>query len=238
MTMLKSLLKWNWRTPYEGDGGNPPPPPPPPPPPEEKIFKQADVDRIVAEARRKDQAEITKASAELKKLRDSSTTTEAQRQQLNARIQELEDTYKTAQQRAEEAAERQRSEHKVALESTTAERDRWKNTFHTTTIENAIFKASSDAMSVEQMHDLLAPKSRLVEGVDSEGKPNGVFTVMTKITVTDPKTKQATVIDVPLPDAIAQMKKDVPRYGNLFRSQATGGTGGSNGGGRDRKSVV
>lgn len=201
-------------------------------PPVEKTFKQADVDRMVAESRRKDQAEIAKTTTALKKLQEQSGMTEKEKAELQTRIDELDNQYKTKEQLAAQEQEKRDSKYKTDMEATATERDTWKRYHHDSTIENAIIRtAASDAVNVEQIQDLLKPKSRVQEGKDTDGKPNGQFTVMVKLVVDDKKTKSPVTLDLSIDDAIKQMKENPQRYGNLFKSTMSGGLGGSGGGG-------
>lgn len=202
------------------------------PPPEVKVFKQEDVDKIVADARRKDEAEIQKHTNELKKLKESAGLTKKERDDLQTRIDDLNNQYKTKEQLAAQEIEKTQSKAKEELELERNEKSRWKESFETTTITNAVLRTTSaDAVNAEIMEDLIRPKSRVVEGKDAEGKPNGLFTVMVKIGITNKKTKTVEVMDLPIDEAIKQMKEDVPRFGNLFKSTIQGGVGGSGGGG-------
>lgn len=207
-------------------------PPPPPDPEPVKVFKQEDVDKIVAEARRKDQAELQKQTNELKKLKETSNLTTQEKVDLQKRIDQMEDQYKTKEQLAAQELERKDARYKEEMESATKERDRWKGSYEETTISNAILLNSTDAVNSEQIHDILRPKSRLVEEI-VDGKLNGKFIVMVKIVVTDKKTKQPVSLDLPIHDAVKQMKENPERYGNLFKSTVSGGAGGGGGkGGR------
>lgn len=196
------------------------------PPPEPKVFKQEDVDRMVADARRKDQAEIQKHSAELKKLQNTVGLSEKEKAEIRQRLQDMEDTYKTAEQKKSEEIARKEAEYTEKLDSTSKERDTWKETFQKTTVENALVKhVAADAVNPDQLEDLLTNKCRVVADVDADGKPTGKHTVMVKITVTDTKTKLPVVLDVTVPEAVKAMKADIPRYGNLFKSTMSSGTG-------------
>ncbi len=203
----------------------------PPPVVEEKTFKQADLDRLVADARRKDQEQIKKTVGELTKVQQAVGLTQKERDDLQSQITELTSTYTTKEQLAAQKLEQEQSKWKTDLDVTVKERDRWRQSFEETTIETGIVRtAAQDAINIEVLQDLLKPKSRLVEGRNADGTPNGVFTVMAKVTITDKKEKKPIVLDLPIDEAIKQMKDDVPRYGNLFKSTAAAGLGGSGGG--------
>lgn len=199
---------------------------------EKSTFDQAAVDKIVADARRKDQAELQKTTAELKKLQASESLTAQEKANLQSRIEDIENQYKTKEQLAAQELEKQQTAAKTALEAAAQERDQWKGSFEANTIGTAILKTSApDAVNVELMDDLLRPKSRVVPAKDSAGTIiPGQFIVMTKVTVTDAKTKAPVTLELPIEDAIKQMKGDPQRYGNLFKSTTGGGVGGSGGG--------
>ena len=213
-------------------------PPPVVDPPPVKTFTQADLDSKVAEARRKDQAAIKQQTDELKKLQGTVGATAQEKAELQQRIEAIEDQYKTAEQLRTQEAERKETKYKQDLESTATEREHWKKNFEDTTVSTSILRHASDAVSVEQIEDLLRPKSRVVPVKDADGKNvPGQYIVMVKIPITDAKTKLPVVMDIPVDEAVKQMKADVGRYGNLFKSTLTGGLGGSGGSGRPAPAV-
>ncbi len=208
----------------------PPAPPPPAPPPANKTYTQVELEQQIAEVRKKDEDRVKKVSEELRKMQESSQLTVKEKADLETRIKELQEQYMTKEQIAAQEAEKERLKSKTEYESVTGERDRWKNTFEQSAIENAIIRSTaSDAVHADQIRDLLVPKSRVVEEKDADGKGTGDFKVMVKITITDKKTKLPVVLDLPIDDAVKQMKENVDRYGNLFKSTMQGGLGGSNG---------
>ncbi len=215
-----------------------PPVVPPKVDPPVKTFSQEEVNAIVADNRRKDRDTLTKTTAELEKLKTSAGMTKQEKDELQVRIDELNNTYKTKEELAQQELQRQQSKYKEDLDSTVADRERWKSSFENTTINSAILRhVANDAVDVEQMEDLLKPKSRVVEGKDADGKPNGQFTVMAKVVVMDKKGQPVT-LDLPIDEAVKQMKDCPKKYGNLFKSTLSGGLGGKGGNGGTNTGVT
>lgn len=215
---------------YYNDDLNGDPPPIVPPvikPPGDKAFNQADVDRFVAEERRRQQQKNQETIKQLEKLQTDARLTQDERDNFATQLDELKNVALTKEQQLTRDLEK----HKVKLDETTkslsGERDVWQNRFGELLVAQKIIKAASDndAVSTEQMFDLLKVKSKIVELKDEDGKGSGNYTVLVKFEDTDPKTKAPVTLELD-PDAAVKRMRELPdRFGNLFKSNLTGGVG-------------
>lgn len=217
----------------EGDGGGDPPVTPPATPPagDKKTFTQDELNKILADDRKKHQAQNQKVVLELENLKKSKTLTDKQKEELQTRIDEINNAMMTKEQLAAKDKEKLEKTYKEQLNSVTGERDTWKNRFTNSTINNVIIReaAVADAFDPDSLIALLGPNTRLAEDQDGEGAPLGTFTPKVKFNDTDKEGKQVT-LDLTIPEAVKRMK-DIPKYGYLFKNTAVGGLGGNSGAG-------
>lgn len=190
-----------------------------------KLLTQDEVNAIVAKERRDNEAKTANHIKELEMLKKSQTMSEKDRQQLQAKIDEMQNSLLTKEQLAQKERERLENQHKQSVQSITTERDIWQTRFQKSTINTAIVSEASraEAFDPEGLISLLGPNTRLVEELDSDGKGTDVFTPKVKFTDTDAEGKPVP-LDLTVPEAIKRMK-EIPRYGYLFKSTATGGLG-------------
>lgn len=201
----------------------------------QKLLTQDEVNAIVAKERRESEAKTASHIKELETLKKSQSMSEKDRQQLQARIDEMQNSLLTKEQLAAKERERLETQHKQSQESLKAERDVWQNRFHKSTINTAIVSEASraEAFDPEGLIALLAPDTRLVEETDSDGKGTDNFVPKIKFKDTDSEGKPV-ALDLTVPETIKRMK-EVPRFAYLFKSTAVGGLGAAapvNSGGR------
>lgn len=198
-----------------------------------KSFTQDDVNKILAEDRRKHKAQVDKHVQELEQLKKSKSLSDQERHNLATKIEELQNSVLTKEQVAAKEQEKLKKTLEVTTKELTEDRDTWKNRFHTTQIQQAITSeaVTHQAFDSDALIALLEPKTRLVEVIDDDGKTTGQFVPKVKIQDKD-KDGKIVSLDLTVPDAVAKMKEN-PRYGYLFKSTAAAGLGaGTAGGGR------
>lgn len=222
---------------YEGDDDDVTPPPTPPDAEaakkkaEEdakraaKTFTQEELNAIVAEERRKSQVQIQKQIKQLEDLQKSKSLSEKDREGLQSKIEELQNSMLTKEQLAAKDRERLEKAYQTEKESLVKERDTWQTRFVSSTINQAIVGEAmkAKAFDPDAMIALLGPNTRVAEDMDEEGKGLNTFTPKVKYTDADAEGKRI-ILDLTVEQAIKRMK-DTPKYGYLFESTATGGLG-------------
>lgn len=191
-----------------------------------KSFDQKAVDEIVktrlADAQKKfDQAR----AADLERMQaletDASKAAELQQQ-----IDELNNRYKSKEELQQEAYKKEKDSWAGKEKNLVAERDtwrtRWEERVRDTDLMSAASAKEADVQSVEQVLWFLQPKSKVVQKV-VDNKP--VDEWETRIQFPDVKDGKPIVLDLTPAEAIARMKGDVKRFGNLFNSGKAGGMG-------------
>ncbi len=250
---LKAKLLTKTRLYYndgQGGGNSPPPPPPPPPasppppppaspppPPPgngEPKFTQADVDRMMAEHRKGLQKTNQELIEQLEQLRQSANLTAQQKEEVEARIQTLSQQHLTKEQQAQEEYTKLKKKYEKETKELAEREVTWKSRFENTLIDNAIAVGASEhnARSAKQLQMMFRSQAKVVEVVDEGGKPTGVWEARLPVEVVDPKTKQKTVLELPIPEALGKLK-EVDEFANLFNTDGRSGFGGNNYGGRN-----
>lgn len=211
----------------------PPPPPPPavpptsPPPGTPRMFTQEEVNRIQADNKRALQQQNAELAAQLTQLRESASLTQQERDALDSRITALNQQHLTETQKLTYQVESLTKAHKADVEAWSGKYAETTSRFHNVLIENAVAVAATEhkAASLTQMNLLLKPQSKVVEQKDKDGNPTGQFIAVIPTPMMDAKTKQVTVVDLPVADAVANLRKN-PEFANLFFVEGSGGVGG------------
>lgn len=193
-----------------------------------KSFTQDEVNKMLADDRRKHKAQVDKHVEELQQLKKSKSLNDQERHNLTQKIEELQNSVLTKEQLAAKEQEKLKKTLETTTQELTADRDSWKTRYHTTQIQQAITSeaASHAAFDPDALIALLEPKTRLVEVIDDDGKGTGQFVPKTKIQDKDKDGKPVT-IEMTVPEAVSKMKEQA-KYGYLFKSTANAGLGAGN----------
>lgn len=181
---------------------------------------------ILAEDRRKHKSASDKVITQLETLKNQVGTTGAEKEQLEARIEDLKNSQLTADEMRKKEEKKREHKHKTELDTAQIEASKWKTMFQTSTITRAITDAAvvNDAHNPRHIVNELAPNTRLVEELDEENKPTGMLVPRVKITTV--KDGKPTTLEFGVTEAVKFMKEQ-EEHAPLFKSGATGGLGGS-----------
>lgn len=226
---MQKKLNW-WKIRYDDKAGEQKPPENQQPPPT-KTFTQEELNAILAKEKRSFQEERQKLMSELTTFKDKSTMTDQEKQELEARIEELQKATMTKEEIAKREQEKMKQAHENNLKALSDEANTWKNRYTKSTIERNILDAAiaNDAFAPSQLVELIGNKSKLVPVLDEQGKPTGEF--ITKVSFEDvDKDQKPVTLEMTVPETIKRMKELPNRFGNLFKSGVVPGAGGSNNG--------
>ncbi len=224
-----------WVPVYEGESQDPPVVDPPvvvDPPivkdDETPKFNQTQLNKLLAEEKRKAQKQIETSVSQLEALKKSKSLSDKERTDLQARIEEMNNSLLTKDQLAAKERERLQNEHKKTAETLSAERDSWRQRFTEQTITRSILDeaVNAEAYKPQQVVALLKGDTRLVEVLDGEGNPTGEYHAKVKMVDADKDGKPQT-LDLTVQEALKLMKSRADDYGNLFKSGVSGGLGGT-----------
>jgi len=188
-----------------------------------KTFTQDDLNKFLADDRRKQETKLRKMQQDLQTLQQSTSLTAKEKDQLQAQIDEMNTVILTKEELAKRQLEETKQKAQTELETAKSEAKTWQSRYEKTMIQRAILDAAGpDGYDPSQFIPVLAPNARVVPVLDAEGHATGDDIVKVKITeVIDGKAK---VLDLPVTDAVEQMKKNA-KYANFFKSTLLGGTG-------------
>lgn len=196
----------------------------------EKKFSQNDLNRFLADDRRKHEKRVSDTVSQLEALQKAKGLSDQERGQLQTQIDELKSSLLTKEEQAHKEKERLERTHKETTTKLESDRDMWKLNFTREAISNAIITASSrhKAISAEQVQAILVPNTRITEVLGDDGKPTGQFVPKVKFADKD-KDGKAIELDLTIEESVKRMKELPERFGNLFESDSTGGLGGLGG---------
>lgn len=210
---------------------NPPPAPPPPTPgtddDDKPTLSQKKVNALMAEQKKKHEAEVQKALSQLEQVRNSKNLTDKEKEALTGRIEELQNSLLTKEQLAAKERERLETDYKGKLTDSEKVASRNWKLYENERIETAIMTAAvkHDAFRPGQISTLIRGQTSLVEDKDAEG--NGLGTFTPRIKFPDVKDGKPITLDLTVEEAVKRMKDTPQEYGNLFKAGVVGGIGGS-----------
>lgn len=196
---------------------------------EPKTFTQDQVNKIMAEDRRKHQAALIKTEATYKELlANSKSLTEKERQTLQENLDTVQGQLRTKE--AQAAMEKKELEDSFSKKLTEAEKraekaeGRWRESTITRALQDAAVQ--NDAFRTDQIIVLLKQQTKLIEDTEpGTGRPNGNFKVMVEFPDVDPTTGETIMTTRTPADAVKRMKELPETYGNLFKSNIVSGIG-------------
>lgn len=196
-----------------------------------KTFTQDELNKIVADEKRKTKLQSDKLVTELEAMKSKVNLNNQDREELEARIEAIKSESMTKEELLKQEKDRNEKKLKTDLEAKTAEANSWKTRFTSQTINRTITDAAiaTEAFNPKQIVAQLLPNARLVDVLDESNKPTGEFVAKVKITETD-KDGKAITLDLEVGEAVKKMS-DQAEFANLFKGKGTGGTGGQNRGG-------
>jgi hypothetical protein len=210
-------------------GPDDPPPPVPPKPPEANLTQEQFNNALAAE-KKKWQARETEYTRQLEELKTNSSLTVKEKEELAAKLEEMQNVNLTKEQLAAKEQEKIKKKFESDLNTTTEQAKGWQNRFSKYFTESKIREAAAlaEAFSSDQMVEALSHKAKLVEVLE-DGKPTGEYEVKVNVKVKD-KSGKPINLELDLAEAMKQMKDWPEQYGNLFKSTLTSGLGGNNNG--------
>lgn len=228
-----------WTPVYEGEGDSGTPAADPDPQPtgktdpqsnedsanNSKVLTQEEVNRILANERRKAQQAIQRATEEAQAASKKASMTAQERQELEERLSQIKDELLTKEELSKKQQERLAKKHKEDVESLTSQRDSWQKRYTESTIKRALTDAAaaSNAFSPRQIVAILGGDTRLVEVLDDDGRPTGEYEPKVRFADRDDKGKPV-VLELSPSEAVGRMK-ETDEYLNLFRGEGSGGAG-------------
>ena len=193
------------------------------------VFTQEDVNRLLAEDRRKHQAKIDRVQRTLEAVSESKNLSVKEREQLATQLEAMAAENRTREEQLLHERTQLENRHAEALADEKKHTDAWRRRFEESVIHNALLDAAhrSDAFSADQISRLLKPSTRVIERTDERGKGTGDYEVVVDLPDTD-EQGNPTTRTLSAHEALETMQTK-PVYGNLFKSNLVSGVASSSG---------
>jgi hypothetical protein len=200
---------------------------------DDKTFTQADLNKILAEDKRKHQEKMRKLEANLASLSEDRSLSEQQRESLSTELEDLRKSLRTKDQQAEYERKQAAEQHTIDLQAATDRADKWEAMYRQSAVDRALMDAAGDADAYRpsQIVNLLKPHTELKE-IDGSLQP------MINYPDIDEKTGEDIVTLRTPADAVKRMKEQPAIHGNLFNSGVVSGVGSGSGGGAPKPGEV
>lgn len=197
-----------------------------------KTYTEEEVKKLVETETGKVKVERAATVKQLEDLKKAQGLSAKEKGDLQARIDELQNLNLSKEEQARLQGERLQTEYQQKEETLKGEVSHWQSQYAGYRIENEIFRSASEgkAYSPQQMVDFLRPKTKLIERKEQvEGKEIVRYEPIVQFADRDKDGKPVELM-LTIGDAIKRMKELPEQFGNLFKSEANGGTGLMNGG--------
>lgn len=188
-----------------------------------RTFTQEQVNKLLAEDKRKHQAKFEKLEQNLNALNENHNMTAQEKEKLAKEAEDLRKALRTKETQAEVDRKNAEAKYKNELEQTKAAAEKWESMFKQSTVQRELLDAATqgEAYEASQIVALLQPYTELKEGED------GKFKVMVNFEDVDEKTGEPIeTLRTPI-EAVNRMK-ELKRSKNLFKSGVVSGIGGDN----------
>ena len=195
-----------------------------------KTFTQEDLNRFLAEDRRKHQTQLKEQAEKLETVLKNSQLTEQDRKVLQENLEAVKGQLRSA----EAAAAKEKQELEQAFQGKLVDAEKksqiWEGLYRESMIQRSLQDAAvkGDAWQPGQIVTLMKPMTKLVACVDpTTNRPNGQYEVQIEMLDTDPKTGQQVMMNRTPEAAVARMKELPEQFGNLFKAGVVSGIGSS-----------
>jgi len=192
---------------------------------------QQELNVLMADNRRKLTQQNQDLVKELEGIKRNSMLTQEERDNLQARITQLEEQYMTKEELAKREVTKQQKDYEQKLQEVSQKQELWQKLYTNETIDRALQDSAvnNKAERPWQIVDMLRAKTQLVEDLDEAGNPTGRYVPIIKFNDITEDGKDV-VLDLS-PDAALKRMRELPeKYGNLFQGTKTSGLGESNNG--------
>jgi len=196
----------------------------------DKTFTQEDVNRILAEDKRKHQTQLQKVETQLSELAKSKTLTDQERATLKENLDAIAGQLRTKEQQAQLEKRQMEEAHATKMAEADQKAQVWESLYRDSTIARSLQDAAvkHEAFNTSQIITQLKPWTRLIEIMDEKtGKGTGKYQVVVEMPDVDPTTGQPVPFTGTPEDAVKRMKEMPEQWGNLFKSGVVSGIGSS-----------
>jgi hypothetical protein len=200
--------------------------------PGEARFTQEDLNRYLAEDKRKHQAQLQRVEKMLEDVSASKNLSAQEREQAGQELEKLRNESRTKEQQQAHEKKQLEERYKKQLADEKKAREEWEKRCLDGVVEQGLLSAAiqGEAYNPEIMATVLRPMTRAEEVVDPKtGKGSGKFRAVVDLPDTDPNTGEKLVVTHTPASAVKRMKELPQIYGSLFKANVVSGLGSSSG---------
>lgn len=191
-------------------------------------FTQDQVNKMMAEDRRKHKSMLEQTEATYKELlATNQTLTEKERQTLRDNLEAVSGQLRTRDMTAAQEKKQLEDDYQKRLAESAKQAKHWEEQFRGSTIERSLKDAAHkhEAYDDEQIVLFLRDHTKLVEIIDqASGKPTGKHKVMVDFADVDATTGEP-IMTSRTPDEAVKRMKEIGRTQNLFKGNVVSGLG-------------
>jgi hypothetical protein len=189
-------------------------------------YTQEEFNKALAEDRRKHQAQLKVMETRLQDSLKSNTLNEGDRKSLQENLSAVQGQLRSKEQQAALEKQELEASYQVKLSAMEETARKWELLHRDSTVQRSLQDAAikHDAFSASQVVTLLKPMTKMIEEMDPVTKRSNGFKVVVEMPGTDPKTGEFTLY-VHTPDEAVKRMKELPEYGNQFKSGVVSGIG-------------
>ena len=204
---------------------------------DERLFNQDDVNRFVQERLAKDrkkrdtenQAHVASLEAKFEELLANKSLDTEEKDRLEVQLEDLRKQNRTKEQQAAHDKKASDEEWEEKYKTAVSNGTEWENRYTESTITQALQSAaiSHEAYNPQQIIVQLRSQTKLIDKMDSAGKPTGQLVPMVEMTVKNADSGAAETLQMTPDEAVEYMKKSPDEWGNFFRNNIREGIGSS-----------
>ena len=197
----------------------------------EKHGLQDELNTIMATNRKTLTQKNQELVTQLTQLRETATMSTQAKEELEARIDELQTQYMSKEELAKRETANLSKSHEANINKLTGETKKWQDLYATSTVERSILDAAIGGEAIQPSHlvTMLGQNTHIVEELDAAGQGKGKYKTIVKFNDIDSDGNPVT-LDLSPKEAIKRMKELPDQFGYLFKGDATGGLGAGGGG--------
>ncbi|MFA6270829.1 MAG: hypothetical protein WC657_06520 [Candidatus Paceibacterota bacterium] len=192
-----------------------------------KVWTQEDVNRFLADDRRKHVQKYEELEGAYKEALENQTLTAEQRAKLQEQLEGVQARFRSKEQQLEmdkKTLEDRYSQDTQKLKESVVV---WEAKYKSAITDRALLDAAvtNDAFNPNQIVGLLRPMTRMVEYMGDDGRPTGELIPMVDFPDVDTNTGESIMTRRTPEEAVKRMKELAEQYGNLFKSNVVSGIG-------------
>lgn len=194
-----------------------------------RTFTQEEVNKFLAEDRRKHQEKYQALEENYQKLLKNQNLSKEERDQLESELEDLRARHRTREQQLAYEKKQAEEQYQNQLKEWQERAKNWESRYTQSTINRELQAAAieHDAYNPELVVVHLRSQTNLEEQKDEEGKPTGQLMPMVTMTVRNSDTGAQENLKMTPAEAVEYMKKNPEKYGGFFKNNIREGIGSS-----------